>query len=122
VLGSYQLLQSFRKQHRKKIGMNQRTEPNKVENEAAIAQLKRETRGEHPMKYRDARAGATTKVRPMVNSHETWNEHGYTVRAFDDNGQSVEVAFFPLDDFDEGKRRETARMMAEELADTINNS
>jgi len=97
-----------------------RTEPNKEQNEAAIRLLKRETRGPLPLKYTDARAGATSKERTTGRGDQTYFEHGYAVRALDDTGQSVEVAFFPLDDFDEGRRRDTARILAEELAERLN--
>lgn len=89
--------------------MNQRTEPTKDGNEVAIAELKRETRGTWPLKYRDARSGIA------VTSYDA-----YKVVATADDGQSVTVAIFPYDDFDEGRRRETARIMAEELAERIN--
>lgn len=91
-------------------GQVTRTEPNKEQNEQAIAELKRETRGEKPLKYKDARIGRA----------RTAYIECYSVRAVDEYGQDVQVALFPYDDFDDGLRRETARMMAEELAESIN--
>lgn len=88
-----------------------RTEPNKDENEMAIAELKRETREAMPIKYREATSGMFVGTVPA-----------YKVIATDDCGQRVTLALFPYDDFDEGKRRIGARIMAEEMAERINAS
>lgn len=96
--------------------MNNRTEPTKAENEAAIAKLKREMREEMPIKYRHARTGC---YQWRANHPQP---HAYTVKATDDCGQEVTVAEFPFDDFDGGKRRICARTMADTLAEQINNA
>lgn len=87
-----------------------RTEPNKEDNEVAIRELKSETRGEHPMKYKDARSGLAGN-----------DLCAYRVVAIEtEGGQLLQVAHFPFDPFDGNKRRDTARMMAEELVEWIN--
>lgn len=106
-------------------GSYKRTEPTKEENEAAVRALNREARGEKPIKYRDARWGVAAKLICLSvdkNGHYvgTTSVHGYAVYAIDDCGQFVEVAFFMCDDFDGGKRRATARILAQELADSLN--
>jgi hypothetical protein len=91
--------------------MSNRTEPTKRENEQDIAALKRETRGE-PMKFIDAVCGVA------VTEYEAYK---VVATGFLD-GQRMTVAIFPYDNFDGGKRRETARIFAEELADRLNNA
>ena len=89
--------------------MNNRTEPTKEENEAAIAELKRETRGKLTHEYSDARAG-------------TFEPHMYSVFARSDVGMmDCRIADFYFDHYEGGRSREAARIMAEELAERINN-
>ena len=94
--------------------MNNRTEPTKEQNEAAIRALKRESKGSISG-LTDARAGLAykgDKVSPGI----------YSVVAFCRNGSvQVNVAdFWFKEEGDEWMRQETARIMAEELADRIN--
>ena len=89
--------------------MNYRTEPTKEQNEAAIRALKRETREQVPQGFfKDARAGlGATGIE-------------YAVWAKLEDGMIVRIGIFPFDDFDGGKYRIAARILAEELADRIN--
>lgn len=90
-----------------------RTEPNKMENDAAIAELKRETREHPPIKYSDATSG-------LFNSTISSAYKVVATEGSFNGGQRVTVALFPFDEFDGGNRRNAARIMAEELAERIN--
>lgn len=93
--------------------MNNRTEPTKEQNEAAIRALKRETRGTPSQKLTQARVG--------IHNHHAKDCPGmYSVTAYV-NGQAVNVADVWFHDGVEGWiNQDTARIMAEELADRIN--
>lgn len=98
-----------------------RTEPSKEENEKAIAELKREMRGAHPMKYKNARFGLAMTFGDYNGRTMPLKDSVYRVEAFDvASGQKLSIADFHFDHFDGGMRRETARMMAEELTERIN--
>ena len=101
--------------------MSNRTEPTKAENDKANIELNRATRDEHFLwlPYKDARAGLARKNTSGGHGTGNHSQEGYTVRAFLD-GQDVEVAYFPFDPFSSDSRRATARMMAEDLAVTLN--
>ena len=93
-----------------------RTEPGKVENEAAIAELKREERIGFNLECKHAVAGY---IRPEdTDSGLTC----YRVVAFDERfGDSLIVAEFPFNNTHEGQfYRTRARIMADALADQIN--
>lgn len=85
-------------------------ESTKEANEVDIRALRKSFDGELPIKYRDARMG----MQLMLNV--------YRVVAMGDDGQKFLVAEFHFDDFDGGKRRDTARIMAQQLCDSINES
>ena len=89
--------------------MNNRIEPTKEQNEAAIRALKREGREKPPFLFIDATAGMDPHPWPG----------SYVVKATGEDMQRVTIATFPFDPFS-GDRRETARILAEELADRIN--
>ena len=86
--------------------MNNRTEPTKEQNEAAIRALKREGRSKPPVMLHDAIAGA-------------YSETEYRVIASADGCRRFAVARFPFDPYS-SDHKETARILAEELADRIN--
>lgn len=82
-------------------------EPTKEGNDAAIAELKRETRGQVSFKYHDA-----------VSGQHAGSVEAYKVVASLERGGRVTVALFPYFQFDGS--RDAARIMAEELAERIN--
>lgn len=92
-----------------------RLEPTKEENEQGIARMRKELRGELPLKFDNARCGLERGWIDYADGVST--DVSFKVVANVD-GQTVTIAEFPFDSCD--KRRESARILAEELADRLN--